>query len=76
MLSGLAPQDPATLDDEIQVRWGGAPRAAEAAPAPTALLGAELDWRQAVLLSELLSPPLALREPEAAWPGPPAALSR
>jgi hypothetical protein len=75
-LTGLAAEDPATLDDEIQVRWGGRGLAVAPAGAPAAGLGAGVDWRQAVLLSELLSPPLALREPGAAWPGPPSALAR
>ena len=69
-------EDPATLDDEMGERWGTSPEAALVTPgAPTTRLG-PVDWRQAVLLSELLSPPLALRGSAFAWPGPPAALSR
>ena len=67
--------DPATLDDELGKRWGataGAPRATESR---AALLGAAPDWRRAVLLSELLSPPLALRGASTVWPGPPASLA-
>jgi hypothetical protein len=69
--------DPATLDDELVSRWqaAAAPAArAEPSPALAALLGGG-DWRRAVLLSELLAPPLALRGPASAWPGPPAGLN-
>jgi len=68
--------DPATLDDELGHRWG------ELAPTEVAhierveVLGGAIDWRRAVLLSELVSPPLALRGAESSWPGPPASLSR
>jgi hypothetical protein len=68
--------DPATLDDELGHRWG------ELAPTEVAHiervehLGGAIDWRRAVLLSELVSPPLALRGAESSWPGPPASLSR
>lgn len=69
--------DPATLDDELVSRWqAAAATTLRAEPAP--VLGAHLgggDWRRAVLLSELLAPPLALRGPASAWPGPPASLS-
>ncbi|HVS18169.1 MAG TPA: hypothetical protein VMT18_06185 [Planctomycetota bacterium] len=71
--------DPATLDDEMDLRWGASPGAAvpdiARAPAATALL-AGMDWRRAVVLSEVLAPPLALRGPAAAWPGPPASLTQ
>jgi hypothetical protein len=69
--------DPATLDDELVSRWQAAAATtlrAEPAPVLGALLGGG-DWRRAVLLSELLAPPLALRVPASAWPGPPASLS-
>lgn len=69
--------DPASLDDEMAERWG-ASRGASVAPVartPAAdRLLRDLDWRRAVLLSEVLAPPLALRGPASAWPGPPASL--
>ncbi len=68
--------DPATLDDELVGRWDveTTPAARRAtSPAQAALLAGG-DWRRAVLLAEVLAPPLALRGPAAAWPGPPASL--
>lgn len=67
--------DPGTLDDEIGRRWGGAAAAQRASEARAALLSGGMDLRRAVLLSEVLAPPLALRGPSAAWPGPPSALA-
>lgn len=64
--------DPTTIDDEMLARWGESEPSEGAATPPLELLGARLDWRQAVLLSEVLSPPLALRGPSSAFPGPPA----
>jgi hypothetical protein len=67
--------DPATLDDELAARWSEA-RAGTLgvrSSAAAALLGGQ-DWRSAIVLSEVLAPPLALRAPGAAWPGPPACL--
>ena len=73
--SGL---DPATLDDEMAERWGASLGASVApvarTPAADRLLR-DMDWRRAVLLAEVLAPPLALRGPGAAWPGPPASLT-
>lgn len=74
-MAAAALPDPATLDDELGKRWGGAPEAHPGADARAALLGGVLDWRRAVLLSEVLSPPLALRGTSTAWPGPPASLA-
>ena len=33
------------------------------------------EWRRAIVMSELIAPPLALRGPTSAWPGPPAAFA-
>ncbi len=66
--------DPATLDDEVARRWGALGAAEDARPA-IARLSSATDWRAAVLVSELLSPPLALRGRSSAWPGPPASLA-
>jgi hypothetical protein len=67
--------DPATLDDEIGRRWGTGAQAQRPSDARAALLRGSMDLRRAVLLSEVLAPPLALRGPSAAWPGPPSALA-
>jgi len=75
---GVAPAvlpDPATIDDEIGRRWGATPQAQHGSEARAALLSGDMDLRRAVLLSELLAPPLALRGQTAAWPGPPSALA-
>jgi hypothetical protein len=74
-VASAAQPDPATLDDELGKRWGSAPQVQRGSEARAALLGATTDWRRAVLLSEVLSPPLALRGPSMAWPGPPATLA-
>ncbi len=73
-VAAAAEVDPATLDDEVESRWGTGPQGAVQRPAQ-ALIRSEVDWRRAVLVSELLSPPLSLRGSSAAWPGPPAALA-
>lgn len=65
--------DPATLDDELLQRWGEVTE--EAGTAAAGGLRGEIDWRRAVLLSELLSPPLALRGAPGAWPGAAPGLS-
>jgi hypothetical protein len=67
--------DPATLDDEIGRRWGAGAQPQRASEARAVLLSDGMDLRRAVLLSEVLAPPLALRGPSAAWPGPPSALA-
>ena len=75
---GVAPAghaDPATLDDEMGRRWGEGAVAQRVSGARAMLLSGSMDLRRAVLLSELLAPPLALRGPSAAWPGPPSALA-
>jgi hypothetical protein len=75
---GVAPAvlaDPATIDDEIGRRWGATSQAQHGSEARAALLSGDMDLRRAVLLSELLAPPLALRGQTAAWPGPPSALA-
>ena len=72
---GTLEADPATLDDEMSDRWGDGgdvPRAR--AWSAFSVTGA--DWRRAVLLSEVLAPPLALRDGSSAWPGPPLGLPR
>jgi hypothetical protein len=76
--TGVAPAsvaDPATLDDELGRRWGEGTQVGRPSEARAALLSGAGDLRRAVLLAEVLAPPIALRGSAAAWPGPPASLA-
>lgn len=80
--------DPGTLDEELVTRWsdgslisrgGASPEAVEPGVEPHQVLdpatATRAEWRRAIVLSEMLSPPLALRGASSAWPGPPAAFA-